>query len=405
METAIVREHSLPKQKKRLFLALFALSLVAFTIGTTEFVILGLLPDVAQDLNVSLSDAGLLVSGYALGIVIGAPGITVLTRRIPRKTLLLWLTGIFIVGVVLSALSYDYSLLMIARIIAALCQGAITGIAVVVVSQLAPPDKQGSALAMVMVGSVLANVAGVPIGTYLGQWMGWQFPFWVIAFLAVVSFVSVAMWVPRVSNSHNLGLFAEFSVLIRPRVVLILIMTVFSFGSVFAVFTFIVPLLQQVSGFSPSQTSLMLVLFGIGTIFGGVVGGKVADRALLPSLMMFQVGLIIVFLVFFVTFQYQLFAIIGLFLFGFTAFGIAPGLQVLILREATDARGLASSFNIAAFNLGAAGGSFLGSMTVDSSVGTTFLFVVGAVTAFIGLLVAISLFLSKKKQESITTQV
>lgn len=399
MGTTVHGEHPVSKQERNVSLALFALAMVAFTIGTTEFVIMGLLPDVARDLQVSLSDAGILISGYALGIVIGAPSLTALTRRMPRKTLLLWLTAFFIAGNLLSALSNDYAVLMIARVLAALAQGAITGIAAVVASQLAPPHRQGNALAMVMIGTVIANVVGVPAGTYLGQWLGWHFPFWVITALSLVSFLAILQWVPKITNEWSPDVKTEFGVLARPRVILTHFMTVFSFGSVFVVFTYIAPLLQDVAGFNPNQTSLMLVLFGVGTIVGGLIGGKTADRALLPSLMIFQIGLLAILLLFALSFQNQAVAVAGLFLFGIAAFGIAPGLQVLIIREAKDAPGLASSFNIAAFNLGAAGGSFLGSLMVDSAFGPKSLFIISAVMIIVGLILSVVHYLLREKPQ------
>ncbi|MDQ0243081.1 DHA1 family inner membrane transport protein [Bacillus fengqiuensis] len=390
MKTIGGDHHSNKEEKTRFPLALIALALIAFTTGTTEFVIMGLLPEIARDVQVSLADAGMLVSGYALGIVFGAPVLTVLTKGIPRKMLLLLLTGVFIFGNLFSALSYDYSLLMAARIIAGIAQGAITGVGAVVASQLVPPHKQGSAMAMIMAGSALANVVGVPIGTVLGQSMGWHFPFAIITVLSLISFIGIFLLVPNIQYEQSPRLLTEFAVLGRPRVILNLLMTIFSFGSVFMVFTYIVPLLQDVTGFSSSKVSLLLFLFGFGTILGGIIGGKLIDRSLLPSLISFQLVLIVILLLFNVTIQNKILVIITLFLFGVAAFGMAPGLQVLIIREAKGAPELASSFNISAFNLGAAGGSFLGGLVVESSLGLKSVFAVSVLTALIGLFLSLA---------------
>lgn len=339
---------------------LIALALSAFAIGTTEFVIMGLLPDVARDLSVSIPSAGLLVSGYALGVAAGAPLLAVLTSKLPRKAALQALMLVFIVGNILCALAGDYRMLMIARVVTSFAHGSFFGIGAVVAASLVPREKQASAIALMFTGLTLANVLGVPFGTFVGQAWGWRLTFWIVAALGVLSFAGIAALVPNRHDSGPVGLASEVRVLKEPQVWLALSMTILGFGGVFVVFTYIAPILEQISGFSPRAVTLILVLFGAGLTIGNVVGGKLADRALMRSLMGILVALALVMAVFAKTSHLPVAAAVTVFVWGVAAFATVPPLQMRVVEKASHAPHLASTLNIGAFNVGNALGAWLG---------------------------------------------
>lgn len=339
---------------------LIALALSAFAIGTTEFVIMGLLPDVARDLSVSIPSAGLLVSGYALGVAAGAPLLAVLTSKLPRKAALQALMLVFIVGNILCALAGDYRMLMIARVVTSFAHGSFFGIGAVVAASLVPREKQASAIALMFTGLTLANVLGVPFGTFVGQAWGWRLTFWIVAALGVLSWAGIAALVPNRHDSGPVGLASEVRVLKEPQVWLALSMTILGFGGVFVVFTYIAPILEQISGFSPRAVTLILVLFGAGLTIGNVVGGKLADRALMRSLMGILVTLALVMAVFAKTSHLPVAAAITVFVWGVAAFATVPPLQMRVVEKASHAPHLASTLNIGAFNVGNALGAWLG---------------------------------------------
>jgi MFS transporter, DHA1 family, inner membrane transport protein len=343
---------------------LLALAISAFAIGTTEFVIMGLLPQVASDLAVSIPSAGLLVSGYALGVAVGAPLLAVVTSKMPRKLALQLLMGVFIVGNVLCAIASDYSVLMIARVVTSFAHGSFFGIGAVVASSLVPQEKRASAIALMFTGLTLANVLGVPLGTFIGQQFGWRMAFWVVSALGVASLAGVSALVPNRHDTGPAGLGHEVRVLKDPRVWMALAMTIVGFGGVFVVFTYIAPILEQVSGFSPRGVTLMLVLFGVGLTVGNMVGGKLADRALMPSLMAILVALAVVMAIFTRTSHSQIAAAVTLFVWGIAAFATVPPLQMRVVEKAKAAPNLASTLNIGAFNLGNAGGAWLGGLAI-----------------------------------------
>ncbi|CAM2153025.1 putative transporter YdhP [Pararobbsia alpina] len=339
---------------------LIALALSAFAIGTTEFVIMGMLPDVARDLAVSIPSAGLLVSGYALGVAIGAPLLAVLTNKLSRKTALLLLMVVFIIGNILCAIAPDYSLLMAARVVASFAHGSFFGIGAVVAASLVPAEKRASAIALMFTGLTLANVIGVPLGTAIGQAYGWRAAFWAVAGIGVVSLAGIAALLPNHHDTAPAGLGHEVRVLRDPRVLIALAMTVLGFGGVFVVFTYIAPILEQVSGLSPHGVTLVLVLFGVGLTLGNTIGGKLADRALMPSLMGILVALAVIMGIFTKTSHHTIPAIITVFVWGVAAFATVPPLQMRVVETARQAPNLASTLNIGAFNLGNAGGAWLG---------------------------------------------
>jgi DHA1 family inner membrane transport protein len=365
---------------------LLALAISAFAIGTTEFVIMGLLPEVARDLSVSIPSAGLLVSGYALGVAVGAPLLAVVTSKMPRKLALQLLMGVFIVGNVLCAVASGYSVLMIARVVTSFAHGSFFGIGAVVAASLVPQEKRASAIALMFTGLTLANVLGVPLGTFIGQEFGWRMAFWVVAALGVASLAGIAALVPNKHDTGPVGLMHEVRVLKDPQVWMALAMTVVGFGGVFVVFTYIAPILEQVSGFSPRGVTLILVLFGAGLTLGNTMGGKLADRALMPSLMGILLALAVVMAVFTRTSHSQVAAAVTIFVWGIAAFATVPPLQMRVVEKASAAPNLASTLNIGAFNVGNAGGAWLGGLAIGHGLGLDALPWVAAAVSIAALL-------------------
>jgi DHA1 family inner membrane transport protein len=365
---------------------LLALAISAFAIGTTEFVIMGLLPQVAQDLAVPLPSAGLLVSGYALGVAVGAPLLAMVTSKMPRKVALQLLMAVFIIGNVLCAVAGNYTLLMTARVVTSFAHGSFFGIGAVVAASLVPQEKRASAIALMFTGLTLANVLGVPFGTFIGQEFGWRMAFWIVAGLGALSLGGVAVLVPNRHDSGPTGLGHEVRVLKEPQVWLALAMTVLGFGGVFVVFTYIAPILEQVSGFTPRGVTLILVIFGVGLTLGNTIGGKLADRALMPSLMGILVALAVVMAVFAKTSHSQIAAAVTVFVWGIAAFATVPPLQMRVVEKATAAPNLASTLNIGAFNVGNAGGAWLGGLVIGHGYALDMLPWVAAAVAVVALL-------------------
>ncbi|WP_223751304.1 MULTISPECIES: MFS transporter [unclassified Myxococcus] len=366
-------------------LALFALTAGAFGIGVTEFVIMGLLMEVGADLGVSISTAGLLISGYALGVVAGAPVLTVLTGRWSRKHVLLGLMVIFTVGNVLCALAPTYGTLMAARVLTALSHGTFFGVGSVVATGLVPVDRRASAIAIMFTGLTVANILGVPLGTWLGQASGWRATFWAVALIGLVAVAVIAVYVPKDGAPEEPGDWrADLRALGRRPVLLGLLTTVLGFAGVFAVFTFIAPLLTRLGGFSASAVSPILLVFGGGLVVGNLVGGKLADRRLVPSILGTLAVLAVV--LFGMTFVWEdrVLTVIAVGVFGAAAFATVPPLQMWVLEKARGAgQSLASSLNIGAFNLGNALGAWFGGVVIDDGPG------LGAIT-WVSALVPVS---------------
>ncbi|MEX3628607.1 MAG: MFS transporter [Burkholderia sp.] len=347
---------------------LLALAISAFAIGTTEFIIMGLLPEVARDLAVGLPAAGLLVTGYALGVAAGAPLLAVLTSRMPRKAALQWLMAIFIAGNVLCAIAPTYAMLMLARVVTSFAHGAFFGIGAVVAASLVPAERRASASALMFTGLTLSNVLGVPFGTFVGQLLGWRASFWIVAGLGVLSLAGIAALLPNRRDAVPSGLGREVRVLRDPQLWLALSMTVLGFGGVFLVFTYIAPLLEQVSGYSPRAVSLILVLFGLGLTIGNALGGRLADRAPMRSLLAILVALVAVMAVFATTSHLPVPAAITVFVWGIAAFAMVPPLQAHVVEKAAAAPNLASTLNIGAFNVGNAAGAWLGGAALGHGI-------------------------------------
>jgi DHA1 family inner membrane transport protein len=369
-------------------LALFALAISAFGIGTTEFIINGLLPELAADFGVTIPAAGLLVSGYALGVAVGGPPLTMLGGRLSRKTMLLALMVLFIAGNLLSALAPSYGVLMAGRFLAAFAHGAYFGVGSVVAADLVAPQKRASAIALMFTGLTLANVLGVPLGTWIGQAFGWRATFWVVVAIGVAGLAGVIALVPRQPRPSGGGLLRELATFRKAGVWLALAMTVFGFAPVFAVITFIAPIMTGVGGFSPGAVPVVMALFGVGLVAGNLIGGKLADRAVMPSIYG-SVGLLtLLAVVVALVSSSQIAFIVAITLFGVAAFATVPPLQTRVLDTAAGAPTLASAANIGAFNLGNAIGSFVAGLTIDAGLGYTAPAWTAALLGLVGLGVA-----------------
>ncbi|MBK4726828.1 MFS transporter [Erwinia sp. MYb375] len=378
--------------------SLLALALSAFAIGTTEFVIMGLLPEVANDLRVSIPSAGWLISGYALGVAIGAPIMALLTARLPRKRTLILLMAIFIVGNILCALAYTYNLLMLARVVTALCHGAFFGIGAVVAASLVAPGKQASAVALMFTGLTLANVLGVPLGTWFGQMFGWRATFWGVAVIGVMAFIGLIVSLPTNRNEKPVHLASEVSALNNGKLWLSLLMTVFFAAAMFALFSYIAPLLLQVTGMTDRGVSWTLFLIGAGLTVGNILGGKLADWKVSFSLIL-SFSLIAVFSLLFSWTSHSLWlAEITLFLWAMATFAMVPALQINVVRHGKDAPNLVSTLNISAFNVGNALGAWVGGAVIGGGYGLTAVPVSAAVLAVIGLLVCLYTFRGSRGQ-------
>ncbi|MEU1124111.1 MFS transporter [Streptomyces sp. NPDC005899] len=370
-------------------LALLALAMGAFGIGTTEFVIMGLLPDIAADFQVSIPTAGFLVTGYALGVVLGAPLMTVLGARFTRKRMLMVLMGLFIVGNVVSALAPVFGVMLAGRVIASLAHGAFFGIGSVVAAGLVAPGKKAGAIATMFTGLTLANVVGVPLGTFVGQSAGWRLTFFVVAGLGVLGLLGVAKLVPEQPKPQGVRLGPELAAFRNVQVLLAMAMTVLGFGGVFAAITYITPMMTETTGFAPSSVTWLLVLFGIGMVGGNLIGGRFADRHLMPMLYVSLGALAVVLALFTLTAHNKLAAAVTVVLIGGLGFATVPPLQKRVLDQAVGAPTLASAVNIGAFNLGNALSAWLGGVVIAAGFGYTAPNWVGAALAASALLLAL----------------
>ncbi|MEU6279666.1 MFS transporter [Streptomyces sp. NPDC047028] len=370
-------------------LALLALAIGAFGIGTTEFVIMGLLPEVAGDFGVSIPTAGLLVTGYALGVLIGAPLMTVLGTKVSRKRMLMLLMGLFIVGNLLSAVAQTFAVMLAGRVIASLAHGAFFGIGSVVAADVVAPHKKAGAIAMMFTGLTVANVIGVPLGTLVGQHFGWRVTFGVVAALGVIGLAGIARLVPEMPRPEGVLLRHEVGALRNAQVLLAMAMTVLGFGGVFAAVTYIAPMMTRVTGFADGSVTWLLVLFGLGMVGGNLVGGRFADRALMPMLYVSLGALAVVLALFTFTAHDKVAAAVTITLIGALGFATVPPLQKRVLDQAHGAPTLASAVNIGAFNLGNALSAWLGGMVIAAGFGYTAPNWVGAALAGSALLLAV----------------
>ncbi len=397
---------STPSPRRTPF-ALYALTAGAFGIGTTEFVIMGLLLQVAADLQVTVATAGLLISGYALGVFVGAPLLTATTSRLPRKTVLVLLMAIFTLGNIACALAPNYPMLMLARVITALAHGTFFGVGAVVATGLVAEDRKASAISMMFTGLTVATLLGVPAGAWLGLQLGWRATFWAVAAVGIAALLIIAALVPAEKNTEApIALRDELRAIARPQVLLGLLMTVFGFAGVFAVFTYIQPLLTRMAGFSEAAVSPILLVFGVGLVAGNFLGGRLADRRLVPALLGTLAALTLVLgaMSFAVASQPAIILFTGL--LGLTAFATVAPLQLRVLQKAEGAgQSMASSLNIAAFNLGNALGAWLGGATIAQGMSLASLPWVAAALSAIGLAVAAwSVQLERQKRGTVAAE-
>ncbi|KUL73821.1 MULTISPECIES: MFS transporter [unclassified Streptomyces] len=371
-------------------LALLALAVVAFGIGTTEFATMGLLPQIADGIGVSVPQAGNVVSAYALGVVVGAPLLTGIGARVPHKRLLLWLSGLFVVGNVASAFAPDFGLLFAARFLAGLPHGALFGVGAVVASRLVAPDRAARAVSKMFLGLTVANIVGVPAGTALGQQLGWRAAYGAVAVIGVVALVALALFVPHQPRGRQSGIRHELRAMGNRQVAIGLGTAVIGFGGFFAVYSYLVPMLTNLTGLSDSSTTLVLALYGVGMTLGTLVAGPLTDRALRPTLYgglaLLAAGLV----VFYFAVHSTVGALITITFIGAMGSLITTPVQMLLMAKAKNAPTMAAASNHSAFNLANAGGAWLGGLAIAAGWGWASPSLVGAALAVAGLGLAVA---------------
>ncbi len=378
--------------------ALAALAVGTFAIGMTEFVITGLLPQIAADLAVSIPTAGLLISGYALTVVIGGPVITALVVRRPRKPVLIALLAFFVAGNVVSALAPVYAVMLGGRIVAALCHGAFIGFATVVAGDLVRPERRSSAIGAMLSGITLASVAGVPLGTLLGQQLGWRSTFWAMALLGLIAAAATAAFVPATAATGATR--AQLAAFRNSGVWIALATTALAFGAVYAPLTYIAPLMTEVAGFGAGALPWLLALFGLGLVLGNVLGARAADRYLMGTILTASVAMLVVLIAFAWTSHDREWATVTLFVLGVVAYATVPGLTTRVITAA-DGDGqnlLASSAAVSAFNLGNAAGAYLGGRAITAGWGYDATPLVGAGMELAAIVLAVVLVLVTRRE-------
>ncbi|TCS04808.1 MFS transporter [Rhizobium sp. BK418] len=383
-------------------LALVVLALSSFAIGTTEFVIMGLLPEVAADLSVTIPQAGWLVTGYALAVALGAPIMAVSTAKLKRRSALIMLMAFFIAGNLLCAIAPNYWVLMIARIVTALCHGAFFGIGSVVAANLVSEDRKARAVALMFTGLTLANVLGVPLGTAIGQAFGWRSTFWVVTAIGVITIAGLIAILPRDRQEKPSSMLREIAALRNARLWMALSVTVFFSASMFTLFTYIAPLLRDVTGISPEGVTWTLFLIGIGLTVGNLIGGKLADWRLGTTLAGVFAAIALTSAIFFYTSRFFIPAEITLFLWAAATFAAVPALQVGVVSFGKDAPNLVSTINIGAFNTGNALGAWVGGIVIDAGFNLDRVPLAGAAMALIGLAATALTYLSGRVQTAPT---
>ncbi|MED1954347.1 MFS transporter [Brevibacillus centrosporus] len=393
------------ESKKRSTLALLALAISAFAIGTTEFISVGLLPLISLDLQIPVTTAGLTVTLYALGVTVGAPVLTSLTSRVPRKMLLFWIMAIFVVGNTIAATATSITMLLIGRVVSALAHGVFMSIGSTIAADLVPNDRRASAISLMFTGLTVATVTGVPLGTYLGQQLGWRTAFMAIVIVGVIAMIANMLLVPSNLRKGVKTTFGDqLKLVTNSRLLLMFIITTLGYGGTFVVFTYLSPLLTDITGFTAGQVAVILLVYGIAIAIGNMMGGKLANRNPLTALFIMFVIQAIVLFVLFATVPFKVAGLITIFFMGIMAFMNVPGLQVYVVilaeRFVPSAKDVASALNIAAFNAGIAIGAYLGGVITDTIglVHTTW--VGGIMVAGAVILTAISRVLESKDGKS-----
>ncbi|WP_460128777.1 MFS transporter [Pseudomonas sp. S3_A09] len=369
---------------------LVALAVGAFGIGVTEFAPMGMLPTIANDLGVSIPTAGLLVSAYALGVLLGAPLMILTTGKIPRRHLLVGLMAIFTLGNVMSALATGYYDLLIARVITSLNHGAFFGVGSIVAASVVAPDKRAGAVAAMFMGLTLATIGGVPLATWFGELLGWRTAFWGIGGLGLVTMVALWFALPNLPLPKSDGVLAEIKVLGRGSVLAALALTVVGSSAMFTVFTYIAPILSNETHASTPFITAMLVLFGVGLTLGNIWGGKAADRSIDRTLIVSLSALILVLLAFAFLMRWPIPAAVSILIWGIASFAVVPPLQMRVIEAAKDAPNLASAVNIGAFNFGNAIGAAVGGAVINAGLGYPAISLAGAAMAGLGLLMVVT---------------
>ncbi|WP_313454431.1 MFS transporter [Brevundimonas sp.] len=370
---------------------LLALAAGAFGIGVTEFAPMGLLPVIATDLGVTIPTAGLLISAYALGVMLGAPLMTLTTGRVPRRALLIGLVAIFTIGNLLSAVADSYGLLLAARVVTSLNHGAFFGVGSIVAAGLVPPNRQAGAVAAMFMGLTIANVVGVPLATWAGDVLGWRASFWGIAAIGVLVMAALRLTLPQLPAPAGGDMAAELRVLGRGPVLAALALTVIGSSAMFTVFTYIAPILREQTHASLGFVTAMLVTYGLGLTVGNWLGGKFADKSVDRTLIVTLAALSALLIAFAVAMPFAVPTSILVFLWGIASFALVPPLQVRVMTAASDAPNLASSMNIGAFNLGNAIGAAVGGMVIAGGLGYPAVSLAGAVAAGLGLVLVLIL--------------
>lgn len=370
---------------------LLALAAGAFGIGVTEFAPMGLLPVIATDLGVTIPTAGLLISAYALGVMLGAPLMTLATGRVPRRALLIGLVAIFTIGNLLSAVADSYGLLLAARVVTSLNHGAFFGVGSIVAAGLVPPNRQAGAVAAMFMGLTIANVVGVPLATWAGDVLGWRASFWGIAAIGVLVMAALRLTLPQLPAPAGGDMAAELRVLGRGPVLAALALTVIGSSAMFTVFTYIAPILREQTHASLGFVTAMLVTYGLGLTVGNWLGGKFADKSVDRTLIVTLAALSALLIAFAVAMPFAVPTSILVFLWGIASFALVPPLQVRVMTAASDAPNLASSMNIGAFNLGNAIGAAVGGMVIAGGLGYPAVSLAGAVAAGLGLVLVLIL--------------
>lgn len=379
-------------------LAIFALALGGFGIGTNEFVAMGLLPDIASSLQISEPTAGHVISAYALGVVIGAPLIAALTARVGRKTLLLSLIAVFTLGNVATVFAPTYESLLVARFAAGVPHGAFFGIAALVAARLLGPGNRAKAVAQVMTGLTVATVIGVPVASWLGQALGWRSAFALVVVIGLLTLAAIAVWLPAVGATHATSPLTELGALRRPQVWLALGVGMVGFGGMFAVYTYVATTLTDVAGLSRALVPVALMVFGAGMVVGNVVGGRMADRSVIRSLYIVMSALGVLLAVFVIAAHNPVSALLLLFGIGAAGAAIGPALQTRLMDVAADAQTLAAALNHSALNVANAAGAWIGGLVIAAGFGYTAPAAAGAVLAATGLVIlTISVLVQRKE--------
>ncbi len=370
MSSYTVPSSEVQKNRRSMF-ALLALAISAFGIGTTEFISVGLLPSISEDLHVSVTTAGLTVSLYALGAAVGAPVLTALTASMSRKTLVMWIMVIFIIGNGIAAVATSFTILIIARIVSAFAHGVFMSIGSTIAAAIVPENKRASAIAIMFTGLTVATITGVPIGTFIGQQFGWRASFMAIVVIGIIAFIANSILVPsNLKNGVPVSFRDQIKLIKNGRLLLVFIITALGYGGTFVTFTYLSPLLQEVTGFEASTVTIILLVYGIAIAIGNMVGGKLSNHNPIRALFyMFLIQAIILFVLTF-TAPFKVAGLITIIFMGLFAFMNVPGLQVYVVilaeRFVPSAVDVASAINIAAFNGGIALGSYIGGLVTNS---------------------------------------